>query len=272
MCAASAGRSRARAAAHSGSGAPSGCPRAGARPPRSGSRPLPAGRECRSTLRAAATRPPPRTAARRRQAPGSSRSCGGGHSAASLGDLSMCVRNRCRPALGLGPLHAVRHVPRYEPAGPGPRARGTGRGCPPPAGSSTAPTTVRRSAAHATTSACVIARSGHVPPARQHPRVVCHFTPTHASWMNLVEVWFSIIERQAIHRGTFGSVRDLNAKIRAFIDGWTTAPHPFTWTRTADHDPQETRQRHQTRGTSPGGRLSRRRRRGNGRAARHDRV
>ena len=37
--------------------------------------------------------------------------------------------------------------------------------------------------------------------------------------MNLVAVWFSIIERQAIHRGSFGSVRDLNAKIRAFIIG-----------------------------------------------------
>ena len=66
-----------------------------------------------------------------------------------------------------------------------------------------------------------------------NPRVVVHFTPTHASWMNLVEVWFSIIERQAIHRGTFGSVRDLNAKIRAFIDGWNDRAHPFTWTRTA---------------------------------------
>jgi transposase len=53
-----------------------------------------------------------------------------------------------------------------------------------------------------------------------NPRVHVHFTPTHASWMNLVEVWFSLIERQAIHRGTFGSVKDLNAKIRAYIDGW----------------------------------------------------
>jgi transposase len=67
-----------------------------------------------------------------------------------------------------------------------------------------------------------------------NPRVICHFTPTHASWMNLVEVWFSIIERQAIHRGTFGSVRDLNAKIRAFITGWNDRAHPFTWTKTAD--------------------------------------
>jgi transposase len=68
-----------------------------------------------------------------------------------------------------------------------------------------------------------------------HQRVVCHFTPTHASWMNLVEVWFSLAERQAIHRGSYGSVRELNAKIRAYIDGWNDRCHPFVWTKTADH-------------------------------------
>jgi transposase len=67
-----------------------------------------------------------------------------------------------------------------------------------------------------------------------NPRVHVHFTPTSASWMNMVEIWFGIIERQAIHRGTFGSVRDLNTKIRAFIDGWNDRSHPFTWTKTAD--------------------------------------
>ena len=67
-----------------------------------------------------------------------------------------------------------------------------------------------------------------------NPRVVVHFTPTHASWMNLVEVWFSMIERQAIHRGSFTSIRELNAKIRAFIDGWNDRCHPFVWTKTAD--------------------------------------
>jgi transposase len=67
-----------------------------------------------------------------------------------------------------------------------------------------------------------------------NPRVACHFTPTHASWMNLVEVWFSLIERQAIHRGAFGSVKELNAKIRAFIDGWNDRSHPFVWTKTAE--------------------------------------
>ena len=67
-----------------------------------------------------------------------------------------------------------------------------------------------------------------------NPRVTVHYTPTHASWMNLVEVWFGIIERQAIHRGTFASVKDLNTKIRAFIDGWNDRAHPFVWTKTAD--------------------------------------
>ncbi len=67
-----------------------------------------------------------------------------------------------------------------------------------------------------------------------NPRVICHFTPTHASWMNLVEVWFSLIERQAIHRGSYGSVKELNAKIRTYIDGWNDRCHPFVWTKTAD--------------------------------------
>ena len=67
-----------------------------------------------------------------------------------------------------------------------------------------------------------------------NPRIHVHFTPTSGSWLNLVEVWFGIIERQAIHRGTFGSVKDLNAKIRAFINGWNDRCHPFVWTKTAD--------------------------------------
>ncbi len=67
-----------------------------------------------------------------------------------------------------------------------------------------------------------------------NPRIHVHFTPTSGSWLNLVEVWFGIIERQAIHRGTFRSVKDLNKAIRAFIDGWNDRAHPFTWTKTAD--------------------------------------
>jgi transposase len=67
-----------------------------------------------------------------------------------------------------------------------------------------------------------------------NPRIHVHFTPTSGSWLNLVEVWFSIIERQAIHRGSFPSVRDLMIKIRAFIDGWNDRCHPFIWTKPAD--------------------------------------
>ena len=48
------------------------------------------------------------------------------------------------------------------------------------------------------------------------------------------EVWFGIIERQAIRRGTFTSVNDLNTMIRAFITGWNKRSRPFVWTKTAD--------------------------------------
>src|SRR3954464_12559785 len=68
----------------------------------------------------------------------------------------------------------------------------------------------------------------------KHPRFKVHFTPTHASWMNLVEVWFSLVERQAVRRGVFKSVPALNAKPRAYIGGWNRRSHPFVWTKTAD--------------------------------------
>ena len=67
-----------------------------------------------------------------------------------------------------------------------------------------------------------------------NPRVSLHFTPTGCSWLNLVEVFFSIITRQAIRRGTFTSVKDLIAKIGAFIDGWNDRCQPFVWTKPAD--------------------------------------
>jgi len=67
-----------------------------------------------------------------------------------------------------------------------------------------------------------------------NPRIHAHFTPTSGSWLNLVEVWFGIIERQTIRRGVFPSVRDLTTKIRAFITGWNRRKHPFIWTKTPD--------------------------------------
>ena len=68
----------------------------------------------------------------------------------------------------------------------------------------------------------------------ENPRITVHFTPTSGSWLNMVEIWFGIIERQAIHRGSFPSVRDLMVKIRAFITGWNRRKHPFIWTKPAD--------------------------------------
>jgi hypothetical protein len=60
-----------------------------------------------------------------------------------------------------------------------------------------------------------------------------HFTPTSASWTNMVEIFFGIIGRRAIRRGSF-TVADLIGAIRAFIDGYNERCQPFRWTRTAD--------------------------------------
>jgi transposase len=68
----------------------------------------------------------------------------------------------------------------------------------------------------------------------KNPRVTLHFTPTSGSWMNMVEIFFGIITRQAIRRGTFTSVKDLVAAIRRFIDGWNDRCEPFVWTKPAD--------------------------------------
>ncbi|MFI7494385.1 IS630 family transposase [Kocuria sp. M4R2S49] len=66
-----------------------------------------------------------------------------------------------------------------------------------------------------------------------NPRFQVHFTPTSASWLNLVEVWFGIIERQALHRADVASVPELNKKIRAFVTGLNDRCHPFVWTKTS---------------------------------------
>jgi transposase len=68
----------------------------------------------------------------------------------------------------------------------------------------------------------------------RHPRITLHFTPTSGSWLNMVEIFFGIITRQAIRRGTFTSVQDLIAAIETFIDAWNDRCQPFTWTKTAD--------------------------------------
>jgi len=67
-----------------------------------------------------------------------------------------------------------------------------------------------------------------------HPRYQIHFTPTYASWLNQVEIWFNLITQRAIRRGTFGSVKELINKIEQFVQVYNTSAAPFTWTATAD--------------------------------------
>ncbi len=83
----------------------------------------------------------------------------------------------------------------------------------------------------------------------RNPRVTMHFTPTSGSWMNMVEIFFGIITRQAIRRGTFTSVKDLIGAIETFIDAWNERCEPFVWTKTADQILQKARPRKKTSDT-----------------------
>ena len=67
-----------------------------------------------------------------------------------------------------------------------------------------------------------------------HPRFVLHFTPTGASWLNLVERWFGELTRRKLKRGTHRSVRELNTDIRDWMEHWNANPRPYVWTKTAD--------------------------------------
>ena len=69
---------------------------------------------------------------------------------------------------------------------------------------------------------------------KENPRITLHFTPTSCSWLNMVEIFFGIITRQAIRRGTFRSVKDLTAAIGAFIDAYNDRCTPFAWAKDAD--------------------------------------
>src|ERR671916_3009863 len=68
----------------------------------------------------------------------------------------------------------------------------------------------------------------------KRPRWRLHFTPTSASWLNLVECWFALLSRRRLERGAFTSVGDLEAAIHAYIADTNADPKPFAWTKTAD--------------------------------------
>ena len=64
-----------------------------------------------------------------------------------------------------------------------------------------------------------------------HPNVHFHFTPTGASWLNMIEAWFGILTRKSVRRGSFPSVSALVRHIRHYIDHWNENPTPFVWTK-----------------------------------------
>jgi len=61
-----------------------------------------------------------------------------------------------------------------------------------------------------------------------------HFTPTSASWLNMVEGWFALLTRRQLKRGAFQSTDELQAAIHAYIDQTNAEPKPFVWHKTAD--------------------------------------
>ncbi len=81
---------------------------------------------------------------------------------------------------------------------------------------------------------------------KRHPRVFLHFTPTSASWLNLVERFFGVLTEKQLKRGVFTSVAELEHTILEYIAKLNTNPKPFVWTKSAEEILQKV---HRARGT-----------------------
>src|ERR1700676_3098032 len=66
---------------------------------------------------------------------------------------------------------------------------------------------------------------------KAHPNVQFHFTPTSASWLNQVEVWFSILQGQSLSGASFTSLNQLEQHIDAYINAYNDKAEPFVWTK-----------------------------------------
>ncbi len=103
-----------------------------------------------------------------------------------------------------------------------------------------APTTSlnnRSRISHASTSSCdqVCEKSGFARmDTLKRPRFHVHFTPTSASWLNLVERWFALLTERRLRRGVHRSTKELKAAINDFIEHHNRDPKPFIWHKTAD--------------------------------------
>jgi transposase len=70
---------------------------------------------------------------------------------------------------------------------------------------------------------------------KRHPNVHFHFTPTSASWLNQIEIWFSILAGAALQGASFNSLAELKAHLAAFIDAYNETAKPFAWTKSKVH-------------------------------------
>ena len=70
---------------------------------------------------------------------------------------------------------------------------------------------------------------------KRHPKVHFHFTPTGSSWLNQVEIWFSVLQGQSLTGASFTTVEDLQEHIDAFIATYNETATPFAWTKKKVH-------------------------------------
>ena len=83
----------------------------------------------------------------------------------------------------------------------------------------------------------------------RHKRVHFHFTPTSASWMNMIEIWFSILTNQQVRRGVYHDVPELIAAIDYFIEHYNERAQPFIWTKTPEQIINKATKQQATSGT-----------------------
>jgi transposase len=69
----------------------------------------------------------------------------------------------------------------------------------------------------------------------RHPNVTFHCTPTHGCWLNQIEIWFSILSRQALRGKSFSSVRELRQGVDGFISVYNDKAAPFEWKKAVVH-------------------------------------
>ena len=67
----------------------------------------------------------------------------------------------------------------------------------------------------------------------EHPKLRFHFTPTYSSWLNQVELWFSVLARRFLKRGDFASATEFEQRLTAYLEAYNAREkHPYRWTYT----------------------------------------